>query len=702
MGPYADAAWAYRRAGWDGVLPLPPGSKGPPPRGFTGWAGAMPSGADIQAWLDGTEAAGNIALRLPPGVYGLDVDAYGGKGGAAALAALTEQCGPLPDTWVVTSRDDGVSGIRLFRAALEPGRRWRDEPGGHGAGIEAIHFGHRYAVVWPSVHPDTGRKYTWSSDYPTPDMLPELPAAWCEALSELGEVRAGTMAGHTETLAVVNGWRDGDPCAWVTAAAVRSMGRLLDAIDGAALHPAAMDSTHELVSLGHEGHAGVRAALATHYSSFIDVRLSRGADHNAAAAEWWRLVRGACGKLVGAQTVMCDCDLRAGAGVQFEPDPPAAALSYPSVTFLEDDAPAAVVVIESVAPRRVDLRPYVDGTYAAPEPTRGAVREGGAQLLYPGRWHTVVGPTGAGKSWYGLVNVRDELAAWRPAVYLHFEEHSPGGTVARLRALGVERDAIVERFIWLDCDRMWERGELAHELASIAPGLVVLDGINAACTRHGFDPSTVEAVGWYRDRFVMPAVAAGAAVVSLGHPPKAKDRQDERHGFGSTAWLDECDGVGFRLTASKTPVRRGAHGFANLYSVKDRYGSVEALGQADGRDGWVYLGSLHVDDSGEATSARLSMPAPGTGDSAPLDPIDELGAAIVTVLTGRAREYPTERVLIEWLRSDGVKVTVTNVAPALDRLERSGRITRDPFVERRARSGRLADLILFDPEAGES
>src|SRR5690606_7106513 len=160
-GPYEEAAWLYWQAGWEGVLPLPPGKKGPPPSGRTGWAGVDPDAAEIEAWVEGPEGAGNIGLRLPEGVYGLDVDAYGAKSGAEALRNAEAVLGPLPPTWCVTSRDDGVSGIRLFRASLPAGRRWKDEPAGHGMGIEAIHLGHRYAVVWPSVHPETGRTYEW-------------------------------------------------------------------------------------------------------------------------------------------------------------------------------------------------------------------------------------------------------------------------------------------------------------------------------------------------------------------------------------------------------------------------------------------------------------------------------------------------------------------------------------------------------------
>jgi len=320
----------YRDAGWTGVLPLPAGAKSPPPRGYTGWAGVDPSGADVQAWVEGeTTAVGNIGLRLPRGVYGLDVDDYGAKTGGVALGRLVEAYGPLPATWIITSREASSSGIRLFRAEPALGTRWRDEPAGHGAGIEAIHFGHRYAVTWPSVHPDTGRKYflrrpdgivAGDGEIPRPDDLPAMPQHWVFGLAELGEVRTGEMAGHDETVAVVTGWREGEACPRVATAHERAHGGLRAASDGAALHPVALAALHELTNLGHEGHVGVRRALAEHFSHFVEVRAGRDAGGRAPAeAEWWRMVRGAVGKLVGAPRETCDCGLWAGDGLLFDP-----------------------------------------------------------------------------------------------------------------------------------------------------------------------------------------------------------------------------------------------------------------------------------------------------------------------------------------------------------------------------------------------
>lgn len=88
---YADHARAYWAAGWRGILPLPARRKFPPPTDWTGHTAPYPSWPDVQAWTDGDEGAGNLALRLPPDVLGLDIDNYNGKTGAGTIAELAAQ-----------------------------------------------------------------------------------------------------------------------------------------------------------------------------------------------------------------------------------------------------------------------------------------------------------------------------------------------------------------------------------------------------------------------------------------------------------------------------------------------------------------------------------------------------------------------------------------------------------------------------------
>lgn len=361
-------------------------------------------------------------------------------------------------------------------------------------------------------------------------------------------------------------------------------------------------------------------------------------------------------------------------------------------------------VIE-VRSRILSIAEHLDGTYETLAPSRGAIRDDGHALLYPGKWHTVIGGTGSGKSWLGLLMAAEEVRAGRTVAYAHFEETSPAGTVDRIKSMSNDpgwRDALVARFRMLDCADSWMPGEFAWTLAQLdpQPSLVVLDGLNAACTRHGQNPADVAAVGWYRAEFVTPATRNGAAVLSLGHPPKARDRQDERHGYGSTAWLDEVDGCGFRLRAHREhPIRRGTTGSAQLYSAKDRPGSVELLGRPHDVEGWVYLGSLCVDNATDPSGgvvAHLSAPAPVGEEGTPLD---KLAQAVLDLL-GRlpGHRYETVRELQDRLSASGVVFNRTDLGPALILLEDAGRIEREPEGGRSARPGWLVttDTTLGD------
>lgn len=182
--PLADSYRRYLKAGWKGVLSLPPHAKASPPNGYTGETGADPTPELIAEWAR-ANPAGNIGLRLPAGVLGIDVDAYK-EAGKQSLERLIAELGPLPATWTSTSRSDGISGIRLYRIPL--GVKVR---GIIAEGIDAIQHHHRYLVVAPSTHPDSGDSYRWISPdgelgagLPTPDLLPELPERWLEALRE--------------------------------------------------------------------------------------------------------------------------------------------------------------------------------------------------------------------------------------------------------------------------------------------------------------------------------------------------------------------------------------------------------------------------------------------------------------------------------------------------------------------------------------
>lgn len=291
--PYTAAADEYLRAGWRGVLRLPRGKKGPPERGFTGYDGRDPDTAKIEAWK---RRGGNVALRLPESVLGLDVDAYGDKPGARTWAAAAAELGEPGSTWRSTARhDDPTSGIRFYR--VPPGRRWADALG---PGVEVVHHGHRYAVVAPSEHPD-GPAYGWYdpdglpvAGYPKVMELPELPSEW------IGRLDRGDVADHDhkaeldeagveEWLAgLPDGLPGGEPDAAVLAVLDRAEA---DLAGGRSRHETARDRVLDLVRKGEQGLPGVRAALDTLQAMFLDAAGDDPA--RDAEGEWSRMLAGA-------------------------------------------------------------------------------------------------------------------------------------------------------------------------------------------------------------------------------------------------------------------------------------------------------------------------------------------------------------------------------------------------------------------------
>ena len=303
MTPYWTGASLCLDAGWAGVLPLPRQKKSPPPSGYTGWNGKDPSAKMIETWCNETvgdyQAASNIAIHTPDGVIDVDVDHYNGKTGGDTLAQLEAELGELPPTYKSTSRDDGVSGILWYR--VKPGLRW---PTGPGKDIEFIHKGHRYAVVWPSIHPDTGNRYIWIDQHdgdeappPDEDQLAWMPDEWQlrftggEARTEQPEYRAATEEERVQCLT------QGEPC----KATRNALAKYQDRVVAAARHDSMIQTVMALVRHGEQGHQGVMTALKTMHGQFTaDVAVDRR--DGSEQSEFQRAVNGAIAKVSATPT----------------------------------------------------------------------------------------------------------------------------------------------------------------------------------------------------------------------------------------------------------------------------------------------------------------------------------------------------------------------------------------------------------------
>lgn len=293
---YADAYRYYRDAGWT-PLPLPHAEKFPPPAGFTGQDRRQPGERDYHQWA-AEFPDGNVALVMPEGVIGLDIDAY--HGGRKTKKSLYSKYGPIPVTWESTSRDDG-SGIGLYK--VPPGTRLVSKISG---GIEIIQFHHRYACVWPSIHPE-GRLYDWwrvddPADIPEVYDLPELPDRWVKGLTARASKSEGKR--YTEGRTYTGGTPyTGDTGDWLAdhdgrvplrvrqqvRAVLRRAERSFSQPGGR--YDAMVSSSGRLVHLGAEG-APVAAAiddLSELYCDAVD-------GDRIGEEEFWRSVSGAISK----------------------------------------------------------------------------------------------------------------------------------------------------------------------------------------------------------------------------------------------------------------------------------------------------------------------------------------------------------------------------------------------------------------------
>ncbi|MFI0144379.1 phage/plasmid primase, P4 family [Streptomyces globisporus] len=194
--PYRDGVPAYE--GWNGVIPVVRETKMPALKGVTGHDGTQPSwDASLRASQDPQWAACNLAIRLDRGLIGIDVDAYDAKRGARTLAELESRLGPLPAAPLSTSRTDGVSGIRLYRAPADAVFR-----GVAGDDIEIVQHHHRFVMAYPSVHPRTGQMYRWDGcegTVPRPEEIPDLPAAWVKHLRKVDRPRTPGVGADVDT-----------------------------------------------------------------------------------------------------------------------------------------------------------------------------------------------------------------------------------------------------------------------------------------------------------------------------------------------------------------------------------------------------------------------------------------------------------------------------------------------------------------------
>lgn len=412
-GPYGTAVETYWRAGWRGPLPLPLRAKKNPPKRYTGDGGLYPSYPDIDTWRTGPERLGNIALRMPANVIGLDVDAYGDKPGAETLKLAEATHGELPPTWRTTSRDDGVSGIRLYR--VPEGLAW---PGEIGGATEIIQARHRYAIVWPSVHPE-GRTYRWispdglvSTTVPDPDLLPNLPDAWVEAYTggQMAHTIARTHIAHTDAVTWVAGREHST--AEMCQRMERALAQFTDDLRGSA-HNSTRDAVLRIARLADEGHHGSVHAITQVRRLFLadatnPNRTLLGKARRTeveAVYEFGELVASGVGVVIANPTGIATCDCYGQlTGLIASPGVPADMNRVDGATALAPlDLPQPAVQIDETEPDAEETAShrFKDGAtfiLDAPAELPNLWGTGDESLWAEGEALMICGPPGVGKT----------------------------------------------------------------------------------------------------------------------------------------------------------------------------------------------------------------------------------------------------------------------------------------------------------------
>lgn len=288
--------------------------------------------------------------------------------------------------------------------------------------------------------------------------------------------------------------------------------------------------------------------------------------------------------------------------------------------------------------RPVDLTDVIEGRYEPPKPTVGR-REDGVGLFYPGRGHTVASESEAGKSWFALVAVKQELDAGNAAIYLDFEDDE-GGIGGRLLALGASPAAVRERFAYIRPDDSIEalanRTDLAQVLGDLRPTLTVLDGVTEAMTVHGLqmkDNTDIAAFGRLLPRWISDQ---GPAVVSLDHVTKDPETRG-RYALGGVHKLNGLNGAAYVLD-NRRAFGIGLTGVSGVYVAKDRPAQLRRHALPS-KGGMHWFADLTIESLHETSvDAAIETPEPQTGTFRPTGLMRKVSDALAKAgkpLTGR-------------------------------------------------------------------
>lgn len=720
---YAAAAPMYRAAGWMQVIPLPEGRKTPPPSGFTGRSRKPVTDEQVQVWSQATPNA-NTGIVIPEGVLVLDIDAAQGHqvkaDGAKGISELSQELGMLPATWSSTAHGIDSPARHLFYKVPE-GLAWK---GGAIEGVDILQPGHRYSVVWPSIHP-SGEMYCWytpsgafSGTLPHIGDLATLPWKWVDYLRKPDSMANLTHSNPSTTPIASNprGY-DARMCKAVNTFLNRT---LANPASKGSRHDTTLQAVWTLANFAQEGHRGALDAINQLKPRFIsEIAPDRQGREREAAREWASILSGAMEKVNGIQSHTDPCGQskieRMTPGEFNEPTQNTVTSqmveSHPQqvqnvgTTPVQTGSTTASQVqngsTESYEANKTssswrfeDLTQLASGVELPPTPTVFQ-REDGQGLFYRGAVNDLHGEPGCGKSMIAQIAAAQELKSSHDVIYIDYED-SARNVVKRLLLLGVTGEQIVAHFHYVRPSAKpssptsldgWRETLQYADTATLA----IVDGVTSCLAYAGLDSNSGDDIAAWYNTMPRPISACGPAVVLIDHVVKSKDNRG-RYAGGSMQKLALIDGISYSVDMTK-PVGKGVRGTIVIKSGKDRISEIEEHCAVNWSNGSHLREAARIEINSmnpklmHVTIARPNMmPSDETARQRGLERPTGLMEKISRIIEN-APEEPNQTEIIELLKDDGSSARKTTVLTAINRLlegewisNRSGRNNRNIYA----------------------
>lgn len=715
---YAAAAPLYRAAGWMQVIPLPEGRKTPPPSGFTGRSRKPVTDEQVRFWSQSDPTA-NTGIVIPEGVLVLDIDAAQGHqvkaDGAKGISELSQELGALPATWSSTSHGIDSPARHLFYKVPE-GLAWK---GGAIEGVDILQPGHRYSVVWPSIHP-SGEMYCWytpsgstTSQIPHISDLATLPWKWVDYLRKPEHTTPkpafNTLISH-ET-----GTYDTRMCKAINTFLNKT---LSNPASKGSRHDTTLQAVWALVNFAQEGHRGALDAINQLKPRFIaEIAPDRPGKEREAAREWAAILSGAMEKVNGIQSHADPCEqskiermlpgefnelTQNTIANQMGESHPQQVQNVGTTPVQNGSAPASQVQNGSTESyeanktssswRFEDLTQLASGVELPPTPTVFQ-REDGQGLFYRGAVNDLHGEPGCGKSMIAQIAAAQELKSSHDVIYIDYED-SARNVVKRLLLLGVTGEQIVAHFHYVRPSAKpssptsldgWRETLDYADTATLA----VIDGVTSCLAYAGLDSNSGDDIAaWYN---TMPRLisACGPAVVLIDHVVKSKDNRG-RYAGGSMQKLALIDGISYSVDMTK-PVGKGVRGTIVIKSGKDRISEIEEHCAVSWDSNGLHLreaARIEINSTNpklmHVTIARPNM-MPSEDRQTKRDDFRPTGLMEkISQLVENAIEEPSQSELFDALKSDGSSAKTAIMSKAIRLLLEEGYVTNRASRHNRA------------------